>query len=591
MSLVYATVNHVSIQRRLRLPADHRRLALGVRAGLLLFCLIVAALDPDPRQAAAGAVVLAVAAVVAYLPVRQPVLARLLPTVEACIAAAAVIAPPHDRTVLLPYLLAPAFAAGLLTGALPAVTTSGLAAAVLLTGHIAADNPGHLRDFATTASEWVLLAMAVGLLAAWIRRLAIESTRSSTDESYEAAYRLITQLRTVTRQLSGGLDAVSLAHGLLQSLREQVPGHRGVVLIRADGGALVPLAVEGLPDGRWDAAFGDGGLTHVVERRRAVVRRGGLTGDAGADGALACLALPLQVGTRVFGVVAVETAIADVASFDTAALQQVADQAALRLETALLFGEVRSIATAEERRRLAREIHDGIAQELASFGYALDDLRARVTAGDTDTGPELRRLRDEVTRVVGELRLSIFDLRSEVRDQIGLGTALSDYVRQVGAGASFIISLALEEAPQRLPIAIEAELLRIAQEAITNARKHAEASHLWVTCQVAPPFARLRIEDDGRGLGNGRIDSFGLEIMRERAARLGATLDIGAREPHGTFVEVCLEGPPNERISGRSASGNPDTTTGDTAAAQSAQATDGRKGSDDTVHQHDRAAR
>src|SRR5690606_24115924 len=154
--------------------------------------------------------------------------------------------------------------------------------------------------------------------------------------------------------------------------------------------------------------------------------------------------------------------------------------------------------------------------------------------------------------------LSIFDLRSEVRDQIGLGTALSDYVRQVGAGASFTISLALEEAPQRLPIAVEAELLRIAQEAITNARKHAEASHLWVTCQVAPPFARLRIEDDGRGLGNGRIDSFGLEIMKERAARLGATLNIGAREPRGTFVEVCLERPVAEAMASTESS----STTG-----------------------------
>jgi signal transduction histidine kinase len=140
--------------------------------------------------------------------------------------------------------------------------------------------------------------------------------------------------------------------------------------------------------------------------------------------------------------------------------------------------------------------------------------------------------------MVGELRLSIFDLRSEVQAQVALGTALADYVRAVSAGTTFSVHLVLDESPDRLPIAAETELLRIAQEAITNARKHAAAEHLWVTLRVEPPTAHLRIEDDGRGMGTGRHDSFGLEVMRERADRLGADLTIGSREPHGTFVDV-----------------------------------------------------
>jgi signal transduction histidine kinase len=221
----------------------------------------------------------------------------------------------------------------------------------------------------------------------------------------------------------------------------------------------------------------------------------------------------------------------------TAAVELV-DEATLRLETALLFGEVRTIATSEERRRLAREIHDGIAQELASLGYAIDDLVADAT--DSQQADAFRALRREVTRMVGELRLSIFDLRSEVQAQISLGNALSDYVRQVSVGAAFSVHVILDEAPDRLPITVEAELLRIAQEAITNARKHAGAEHLWVTCRVDPPFAHLRVEDDGRGLGTKRIDSFGLEVMRERADRLGGILEVGQRDPHGTFVDVRL---------------------------------------------------
>jgi signal transduction histidine kinase len=157
---------------------------------------------------------------------------------------------------------------------------------------------------------------------------------------------------------------------------------------------------------------------------------------------------------------------------------------------------------------------------------------------------DLRRLRKEVTRIVSELRLSIFDLRSEVQAQVGLGSALSDYVRAVSVGATFSVHVVLDEAPDRLPIAIEAELLRVAQEAVTNARKHAHAENLWVTCRVEPPFAQLRVEDDGGGLGTGRHDSFGLEVMRERAARIGGILTIGHREPHGTFVDVRIGLPP-----------------------------------------------
>jgi signal transduction histidine kinase len=204
-----------------------------------------------------------------------------------------------------------------------------------------------------------------------------------------------------------------------------------------------------------------------------------------------------------------------------------------------LFSEVRTLATAEERRRLAREIHDGIAQELASLGYVVDDLAARARF-IPDLEQDIRALRGELTRIINELRLSIFDLRSEVQTTVGLGTAISDYVRQVGAGSNFTVHLVLDEAPVRLPVDAETELLRIAQEAVTNARKHADAANLWVTCRVDPPRALLRVEDDGKGLGRPRTDSFGLEVMRERAGRIGARLSVSGREQGGTAVEVTL---------------------------------------------------
>jgi signal transduction histidine kinase len=144
--------------------------------------------------------------------------------------------------------------------------------------------------------------------------------------------------------------------------------------------------------------------------------------------------------------------------------------------------------------------------------------------------------------VVADLRLSIFDLRSDVSATNGLGAALSDYVRQVGAKSDLTVHLTLNEAATRLSPAVEAELLRIAQEAVTNARKHASAHNLWVDVWTDPPMASLTVRDDGRGMQGQRDDSYGISIMRERANRIDATVDISSdtssNTTQGTVVTV-----------------------------------------------------
>jgi signal transduction histidine kinase len=287
-----------------------------------------------------------------------------------------------------------------------------------------------------------------------------------------------------------------------------------------------------------DTPFGEAWLS---QRPRRVSTR--FSGEPGSG-----LVLPLTIGLRTFGLIGLETAVEGAFQRPFDALETVVAEAALRLGTALLFEEVRGVATAEERRRLAREIHDGIAQELSYLGYVVDDVAATARSrptGDGDSGSDeldekFGELRSEISRIVGELRMSIYDLRSEVSTQGGLGAALSDYVRSVARQSGITVHLSLSLAPDRLPAETEAELLRIAQEAVTNARRHADADNLWVSLEVDPPGALLRIEDDGRGLGDPREDSVGIAIMRERAARLRTTVRIGSRSPSGTSVEVEL---------------------------------------------------
>jgi signal transduction histidine kinase len=103
------------------------------------------------------------------------------------------------------------------------------------------------------------------------------------------------------------------------------------------------------------------------------------------------------------------------------------------------------------------------------------------------------------------------------------------------------VHFSLEESTARLPAAVEAELLRIAQEAITNARKHAGAQNLWVSCEIDPPYARIEVSDDGTGIGPVRTDGrYGLAIMAERAERIRGQLEITPRISGGTSVAVVL---------------------------------------------------
>jgi signal transduction histidine kinase len=169
------------------------------------------------------------------------------------------------------------------------------------------------------------------------------------------------------------------------------------------------------------------------------------------------------------------------------------------------------------------------------LGYLIDDVSAHSPG---EVRPQLNQIRDELSRIVSELRYSIFDLRREIGPGASLTSVLAEHARHVGATAGIAVNLTLSESPSRLRPAMESEILRIAQEAIANARRHSHAENIWILCDVDAPTVVLRVEDDGRGLAPGRPDSFGLAIMRERATRAGCSLTITERPGGGTTVVV-----------------------------------------------------
>jgi len=349
-----------------------------------------------------------------------------------------------------------------------------------------------------------------------------------------SAHILLRELREVARALPTGLDEVSLGARMLSDVRSKTGFDRAVVYTYGDSDRPAPLTVMGSARVRWDVAKENPLVHQVVHTRTLAVATGSFTDSAVGSRAI----LPLRLGDQLIGVVAMERSAGSWTAAELDNAQSTIDEAAVHLDSGRLFSEVRALATMEERRRLAREIHDGIAQEIASLGYVVDELVAEERDGEQRE--RIFALRGELTRIVSELRLSIFDLRSDVQPHTGLGAALSSYVRQVGASSGLTVHLVLDESTDRLSVETETELLRIAQEAITNARRHSRARNLWVTCRVNPPSAYMRVADDGRGLGSPRIDSYGLDIMRERAGRLGVDLSVRERRGGGTVIEIAL---------------------------------------------------
>lgn len=514
------------------------------RLVLLLLCAAVAAArEPKHLVWVAG---LGLAAALASWAGRSRAWTIGVHALEGAVAGAAVVATGSADSPYLPYLLAPAFGGGLAVGLPGAVPPAGAAALALLLAPLAVQGAPGPTDLSAVLAEWVVLAVLVGGLGIWIRSVLSAATQAGDEvaRAQSEAYRLLTELRSVARRLPGALDPQTTGETILARARELCRFDTGAVLVTGTGAEqLVAVARSGPERPLWDLSLsGDSPLAEAWISQASQLHPGGLPRTDGSRPTGSSAVVPLLSGSRSFGLLVLESSTPD--GIDAEAVSRLAKPVAamaLQLQTGLAFDEVREIATHEERRRLAREIHDGVAQELASLGYALDNLAHDVAdaASHEAVREQVDAIRGEVRRLVTELRMSLFDLRANVDPDEGLGAAIGRHVRAVGTASGMTVHLSLSESSLRLPAETEAELLRIVQEAVANARKHAAAPNLWVSCRVDPPAAWICIEDDGRGISApAAAGSHGLAIMRERAERIRARVDVRQRVPRGTRVEV-----------------------------------------------------
>jgi two-component system sensor histidine kinase DegS len=198
-----------------------------------------------------------------------------------------------------------------------------------------------------------------------------------------------------------------------------------------------------------------------------------------------------------------------------------------------------------ERARIGREIHDGPAQALANAVFLVDDIERHVESDPREAVDALRKLRSLLRREIASIRDFISELRPPMVDAAGLDVALRDAIDALRSTTAIPITADLRAPGDLLDDRQRTVVLRVAQEALQNVRKHAGASTVAVASDVTDGSWTLEIRDDGRGFDLGTVAArgrrnFGMQVMHERAELIGARFDVRSRPDGGTVVRLAI---------------------------------------------------
>lgn len=223
-------------------------------------------------------------------------------------------------------------------------------------------------------------------------------------------------------------------------------------------------------------------------------------------------------------------------------LQELTQQvASLKLRQAMAHSILR--AQEEERRRLAREIHDGPAQLLANISFRLEACERLLAQDPARARAELADLRTLARQGLHEVRAIIFDLRPLALDELGLLPALRGLVAAFGERTGLRVEFEAEGRQHQVPPAVRVAAFRFVQEALNNVWKHAGADTVRVTVELEEHEVRLTVQDDGRGFDPDAVDGgehYGLVAMRERVEMLAGQLIIDSAPGRGTTLRAVL---------------------------------------------------
>lgn len=228
-------------------------------------------------------------------------------------------------------------------------------------------------------------------------------------------------------------------------------------------------------------------------------------------------------------------------SDDEETLERFAVQAAIAIDNAHLHAQVSSLAVAQERLHIAHEMHDGIAQVLGYVNTKVQAANAYLSQGKADdAAKQLNELSAAARDAYTDVRESIVGLRALPASGRTIADVLEEYLDRWKQQNNISTSLTIDR-DLRIPAGVELQLIRIVQEALTNVRKHAKATHVKIELRRRDDHVVVQISDDGIGFNpdartRSEFPRFGLATMRERAGSVGGTLQVDSTPGSGTTV-------------------------------------------------------
>jgi two-component system NarL family sensor kinase len=388
--------------------------------------------------------------------------------------------------------------------------------------------------------------------------MSARPTIESDTEKLERRNRELSILNAIAQALNREVDLTQALHGTLAQVADLLQLQTGWIwLLRDDTEDSYLAAAQSLPPALTNNPRLMEGSCYCLDTYRA----GDLNGAAnvnvvtcsrlkglvdGTDGLRYHASIPLYAHGRKLGVLNVASADwRELAPDDLRLLYTVGDLVSIAIERARLFARSAQLGAAEERNRLAREIHDTLAQGLTAIALQLEtaDVLLESSASSERVQQALQQALALTRANLEEARRSVLDLRAAPLEGRTLAEALAALAaQQERAQRHLHVRFDAIGKDRPLPVHIEAGIYRIAQEALTNAARHAEARHAALHLTTLPDRVQLVIEDDGHGFDPTQIPKgrYGLIGLNERVKLLGGRLQLQSSPGAGTRIEVIV---------------------------------------------------
>ncbi|MGD8623363.1 MAG: GAF domain-containing protein [Anaerolineae bacterium] len=407
------------------------------------------------------------------------------------------------------------------------------------------------RIQATTGDELEELALQFNLMAGQLQESYTHLEQKVADRTRELA-----TLNAIAAQISHSLDPEEILNNALDEVMAAIQMDTGQAFrLEEESQMLIPMAHRG----SWQERAGEAAALPLsatlagkaAQRGRPVIRHLGEASDhelldlAEGQGFKLIISVPLIAQGRPVGVINLATRSTRwLTPEELSLLAAIGQQVGVAVENAQLYEQAQQLAVIKERNRLARDLHDSVTQALYGINLYSEAAVRQLQIGDGDMATaHLDDIRITAQESLREMRLLIFELRLPMLKSEGLAATIQARLDAVEGRVGMETKLTVE-GEGRLSPNVEEGLYRIAQEALNNVLKHAQANQVSVRLYFNSRLVKLEVADDGVGFeptAAREHGGFGLDNMEERAKRLGGTLTVESRSGKGTLLRVEVE--------------------------------------------------